>query len=192
MATSGPAPPIPCARTASTPDGGAVDPSAHISKCGVCAKRKTLQVIAWIPVFTLNPSETFVQSGFILRSYSRDKAFPGCGGIYNRRPVAMEAICCVSLGTRRGLGEWVPGVSTTPSRGQTPTCVWSPIYSNRHTFVTRTAPFRPVFTVSPGAHARPRRRIRQSRRKNAGFTAMAQPSRHTSPVAALARKFETG
>jgi hypothetical protein len=51
---------------------------------------------------------------------------------------------------------------------------------------------RPFFAEFPGTHAQSRRRIRQSRRKNAEFAAAAQPSEHTSPAAAIGRKFETG
>jgi hypothetical protein len=59
-------------------------------------------------------------------------------------------------------------------------------------FTPPAARIRLFFAEFPGTHARSRRRIRQSRRKKAEFAAAAQSSGHTSPVAALGRKFETG
>jgi hypothetical protein len=59
-------------------------------------------------------------------------------------------------------------------------------------FTLLIARIRRFFAVFPSTHARSRRRILQLRRKNTGFAAAAQPSGHTSPVAALGRKFENG
>jgi hypothetical protein len=64
-----------------------------------------------------------------------------------------------------------------------------PIGTFRRMFYSASRRF---FAEFPGALVRSRRHIHQSRRKKAEFAATAQPSGHTSPVAAFGQKFETG
>jgi hypothetical protein len=79
-----------------------------------------------------------------------------------------------------------------PSIGQTPTCGFGRLARSTVCFTPLAARIRLFFAVFPGAHARSCRHILQSRCKNAGFTAVAQSSGHTSPVALSGRDFENG
>jgi hypothetical protein len=114
-------------------------------------------------------------------------------------PYSPAGVCGASSRVDRGVEfalranstDKSPDVSFT-SIGQTPTCGFVRSARSAACFAPPTTPFRCFFIEFLGIHTRSRRRIRQSRRKKAGFTASAQPSGHTSPVAALVRKFETG
>jgi hypothetical protein len=79
-----------------------------------------------------------------------------------------------------------------PSIGQTPPAIATLSVCAIVWFAPQITRIRRFFAVFPGAHARYRHRIRQPRRKNAGFAATAWPSGHTSPTASFSRNFEAG
>jgi hypothetical protein len=75
--------------------------------------------------------------------------------------------------------------------GQTPASGYGCPACSAACFVLPAAPVRLFCAVFPAEFALSRRRIRQSRRKNAGFAALVEPSGHTSPVVVILRLDKT-